>query len=219
MVFILLGPPGAGKGTQGSRLAAEMGVPKISTGDMFRELAAQGTELGLKAKGYWSAGQLVPDDIVIGLVRERLAMPDCDKGLLLDGFPRTVPQADALGSLLADLGRDLTGVLDFALNDEELVNRLSGRRTCPKCTATYHVVAMPPRQAGICDACGGELIQRADDQPESIRKRLQEYAAKTEPLLSYYRERGKLHTVDAAPKPDAIYAEVRRAVGLDGAGK
>ena len=219
MILVLLGPPGAGKGTQGQRIVERYGIPKISTGEIFRDLAAAGTPLGLRAKEFWSAGQLVPDDVVIGLVRERIAMPDCAKGFLLDGFPRTVPQADALAGLLKEFGRDLTGVLDFALNEEELVKRLSGRRTCPKCTATYHVVAMPPKREGVCDACGGELIQRADDQPESIRKRLQEYAAKTEPLLAYYRERGKVQTVDAAPGPDAIYAEVRRLVGLDGAGK
>jgi adenylate kinase len=221
MILILLGPPGAGKGTQGVRLASELGVPKISTGDMFRELAAAGTPLGLKAKELMSTGQLVPDDLVIGIVRERIGMQDCAKGFLLDGFPRTVGQADALGGLLNEIGRKLDGALDFAVDDEELVKRLSGRRTCPSCTATYHVVAMPPKKEGICDKCGHDLIQRADDQPDSIKTRLREYAAKTEPLLNYYRERGLLLSVDASPGPDAIYAKVQEVVkGLAGsAGK
>lgn len=208
MILILLGPPGAGKGTQGVRLAAELAVPKISTGDIFRELAAAGTDLGLKAKEYWSQGKLVPDDIVVGLVRERLAMADCAGGFLLDGFPRTVGQADVLTTLLAELGRSLDGVIDFAVADDELITRLSGRRTCPGCTATFHVVAMPPKVEGVCDKCGGALIQRADDQPESIRTRLQEYGAKTEPLLAYYRDRGLLLSIDASPAPDAIFAKV-----------
>lgn len=205
MIFILLGPPGAGKGTQGVRLAEKLGVPKISTGDMFRELAAAGTELGLKAKEYWSTGKLVPDDVVIGLVRERIGMPDCANGFLLDGFPRTVHQADVLGEMLMEMKLSLAGALDFAVSEDELVIRLSGRRTCPQCAATYHVVAVPPKKEGVCDNCGHELVQRADDQPEQIRNRLREYAAKTEPLLQYYRERGQLYSIKASGSPDAIF--------------
>lgn len=213
MILILLGPPGAGKGTQGVRIAERYGIPKISTGDIFRDLAAAGTPLGLEAKSYWSQGKLVPDEIVIGLVRERIAAGDCIQGFILDGFPRTVQQADSLNSLLIEMGRQLDGALDFAVDEAELIRRLSGRRTCPACGATYHVTAMPPRQECICDQCGSTLIQRADDMPEAIRIRLQEYEAKTAPLLRYYADRRLLYTIDANSEPEAIFLNVQKILG------
>lgn len=205
MILILLGAPGAGKGTQGARLVEKYGIPKISTGEMFRDLAAAGTPLGLEARTYWSRGQLVPDEIVVGLVRERISAPDCARGFLLDGFPRTVRQADILGELLQQTGRKLDGVLDFAVDEAALIARLAGRRTCAHCGATYHVTSVPPKQDNVCDHCGHALVQRADDTPESIRTRLREYAVKTAPLLAYYAERGLLHTIDANAEPDVVF--------------
>ena len=216
MIFILFGPPGAGKGTQGARIAEELGIPSISTGAIFREMAAAGTELGEKVKGYMSRGELVPDEVVVALVRERIIKPDCANGFLLDGFPRTIPQADILGATMQEMGLKIDGVLDFEVEDEELVRRLSGRRTCPDCGATYHVVAVPPTVEGVCDACGGKLTQRTDDMPDSIRTRLREYQAKTAPLLAYYQEKGLLREVDASPDPDTIFEAVRRTVAGSG---
>lgn len=205
MIAILLGPPGAGKGTQGARITAQCGVPKISTGEIFRDLAASGTPLGLEAKSYWSAGKLVPDEIVVALVKERIEAPDCTIGFLLDGFPRTVRQAEILGELLTSMGCKLDGVINFAVRPEELVRRLSGRRTCANCGATYHVTALPPKRDEICDHCGQGLVQRTDDTPDSIRTRLEEYEAKTAPLLAYYNERGLLHDVEAGRSPDEVF--------------
>ncbi len=213
MVVILLGPPGAGKGTQGRRIAALRGAPKISTGEIFRDLAAAGTPLGLEAKKYWSLGELVPDEMVVGLIAERLKDADCRNGFLLDGFPRTVAQADILSTLLGGLGCKLDGVLNFAVQDEALVSRLGGRQTCDNCGATYHVKAMPPRAEGVCDHCGHALVRRADDSPEAIRKRLREYEVKTAPLLTYYADRGVLHTVVSNGSPDEVYARVQDALG------
>lgn len=208
MILILLGPPGAGKGTQGARIVEMYGIPKISTGEIFRDLAAAGTPLGLEARRYWSKGKLVPDEIVVGLVRERIIQPDCERGFILDGFPRTVQQADALSELLTQHGRTLDGVLNFEVATEELLRRLSGRLTCLNCTATYHVAANPPRVEGVCDICGCPLVQRADDAPESILIRLTEYATKTAPLLDYYQSRNLLQNIDANIEPDAVFARV-----------
>lgn len=206
MILVLLGPPGAGKGTQGVKIVERCGVPKISTGEIFRDLAAAGTPLGLEARNYWAQGKLVPDDVVVGLVRERISCDDCLKGFILDGFPRTVTQADILNELLAKMGRRMDGVLDFEVDADQLVLRLSGRRSCPHCSATYHVTSKPPIADGRCDHCGCPLVQRTDDNPESIRIRLQEYAAKTAPLLAYYAERGLLHRIDANGTPDEIFS-------------
>ena len=212
MILILLGPPGSGKGTQGARIIEKYKVPKISTGEIFRDLAAKGTELGLEAKKYWSAGKLVPDEVVVGLIRERIMRDDCKNGFILDGFPRTVQQADILGDLLAECNETLDAVLDFDVNEEELIRRLSGRRTCSHCGATYHLTSLPPKRDGICDHCGNPLAQRADDSPESIRMRLTEYRAKTAPLLSYYRDKGLLHTIDGNSDPDSVFVLVESAL-------
>ncbi|EKP94868.1 adenylate kinase [Thermaerobacter subterraneus] len=214
MRWIFLGPPGAGKGTQAARLAQRAGVPQIATGDMFRAAVREGTPLGLEAKRYMEAGQLVPDQVTLGLVRERLAQPDCRKGFLLDGFPRTVPQAEGLNEVLAGLGARLDGVLYFDVPDAVVVERLSGRRVCPACGATYHVRFEPPQVEGRCDRCGAELVQRSDDREETVRQRLAVYRQQTEPLVRYYREAGLLHTVDAGRPIDAVEAEIARITGV-----
>ena len=209
MIAILMGPPGAGKGTQGNRITAVCGVPKISTGEMFRDLAAAGTPLGVQAKSYWSNGKLVPDDVVVGLVSERISRTDCINGFLLDGFPRTVAQAEILSSLLTQSDRRLDAVLDFEVLPSELIRRLSGRRTCSNCGATYHVTRLPSRVENVCDHCHHMLSQRTDDTPASIEVRLQEYSNKTEPLLKWYADKGLLFTVDANGDPDAVFDSVR----------
>jgi adenylate kinase len=175
-------------------------------------MAAAGTPLGLEAKKYSSQGLLVPDEIVVGLIKERIQADDCRKGFILDGFPRTVPQAEALDAMLQAAGREVNKVLNFEVDEEELVLRLSGRRVCTQCGATYHVKFMPPKVEGVCDACGGRLEQRADDAPESVRRRLVEYVQKTAPVLDYYRKKGNLEQVDATPDPDTIFARVRELI-------
>ena len=212
MILILLGPPGSGKGTQGARIIEQYRVPKISTGEIFRDLAAKGTNLGLKAREFWSAGKLVPDEIVVGLIRERIQNEDCKNGFILDGFPRTVQQADTLGGLLAECNDSLDAVLDFQVDEEELIRRLSGRRTCSHCGATYHVTSLPPKREGVCDHCGHPVARRADDSPDSIRTRLAEYQAKTEPLLKYYQKKGLLHTIDGNADPETVFDRVRTAL-------
>ncbi len=212
MILVLLGAPGAGKGTQGDRIAARYNLPKVSTGDIFRQLAADGTEIGKKAMEYMAKGELIPDEIVIALVEQRIAKPDCADGFLLDGFPRTDNQAVTLEEMLAQIGRKFDGAINFEVSDEELIKRLSGRRTCPDCKATFHVVAAPPKQEGVCDHCGGKLIQRSDDNPVSIKTRLQEYAAKTAPLINFYEDRGQLNNVDANADPGTIFDRVVEVV-------
>ncbi|GAB6877304.1 adenylate kinase [Thermaerobacter litoralis] len=214
MRWIFLGPPGAGKGTQAARLAERAGVPQIATGDMFRAAVREGTPLGLEAKRYMDAGQLVPDEVTLGLVRERLAQPDCRAGFLLDGFPRTVAQAEGLKDVLAGLGVRLDGVLYFDVPDAVVVERLSGRRVCPACGATYHVRFDPPRVEGRCDRCGAELVQRADDREETVRQRLAVYREQTEPLVRYYREAGLLHTVEADRPIAEVEAAIARITGV-----
>ncbi len=197
MRLVLVGPPGAGKGTQAEFIAAQLAVPKISTGDIFRANVAQGTPLGVEAKRYMDAGQLVPDEVTINMVRDRLAEPDAADGFLLDGFPRTVPQAQALDKLLADLGTSLDLVLELVVDDDEVIRRLSGRRTCRGCGKIWHVEFDPPTRAGVCDRCGGELFQRDDDKPETIAERLKVYGRDTAPLVDYYGAQGKLVGIDA----------------------
>ncbi|MCR5491851.1 MAG: adenylate kinase [Bacilli bacterium] len=194
--IILMGPPGAGKGTQATNIVDSFHLPHISTGDMFREAIAQGTPVGLKAKEIIARGDLVPDEVTVALVRERLSKDDCANGYLLDGFPRTIPQAEALDKLGPEIGREVNLVIDLSVPEEELVSRISGRRVCPKCGASYHIKNMKPAVEGICDRCGAELIQRKDDNAESFQVRLQNYYASTQPLVDYYKKQGIYHCFD-----------------------
>jgi adenylate kinase len=196
--LVLVGPPGAGKGTQAEFIAAHLTVPKISTGDIFRANVTAGTPLGVEARRFMDAGQLVPDEVTINMVRERLAEPDSADGFLLDGFPRTVPQAAALDKLLADLGVALDIVLELVVDDDEVVRRLSGRRTCHGCGKVWHLEFDPPTHEGVCDRCGGQLFQRDDDKPETVAERLRVYARDTAPLIDFYGAQGKLVGLDAA---------------------
>lgn len=197
MRLVLVGPPGAGKGTQAEFIAAHLSVPKISTGDILRANVADGTELGREAKGYMDSGELVPDQVVINMVRDRLAEPDAEDGFLLDGFPRTVPQAQELDKMLADLGTGLDLVLELVVEEEEVIRRLSGRRNCRGCTKIWHVEFDPTTVDGVCDRCGGELFQRDDDREETIRHRLEVYQEQTAPLASFYADEGILVGIDA----------------------
>jgi adenylate kinase len=206
MRVVLLGPPGAGKGTQAARLARRWSVPQVSTGDMLREGVAKGTRLGLEARRYMDAGELVPDAVIIGMVRERLGQPDGRKGFVLDGFPRTAAQAEALDQLLDAEGTPLDRVVLVELSDEALAARLTGRRVCGSCGRNYHVAFSPPKTAGRCDHCGGALTQRADDEEATVRRRLAVYARDTRPLIDYYRGRGLLTTISGAGTMDTVHA-------------
>ncbi len=192
MKLILLGAPGAGKGTQAAILSEKLSIPTISTGNILRAAVKNGTPVGLKAKGYMDAGKLVPDEVIIGIIAERLAEPDCAGGFILDGVPRTIAQAEAL----EQAGIRFDHVVDIEVDDAVIEQRMSGRRSCANCGATYHVVAAPPKAEGVCDVCGGELVQRADDKPETVRSRLAVYHRETEPLKDFYGRRGLLRTVE-----------------------
>jgi len=211
---IFLGPPGAGKGTQADRLATEWSVPHIATGDMLREAVQEGTRLGLEAKRYMDSGALVPDEVVIGLAEERLGEPDAARGWVLDGFPRTVPQAEALDSLLRRKGIDLDRVIFFDVSRDELLRRLTGRRVCRQCGTAFHVVFSPPAQPDRCDRCGGPLYQRADDAESAVAHRLEVYTKQTAPLLDYYRQRGILTTVPAEGKVEEVTSAIRHGLRL-----
>ncbi|MBW5449155.1 adenylate kinase [Cohnella sp. CFH 77786] len=208
MNILFMGPPGAGKGTQAERIVEEFGVPHISTGDAFRLAMKQGTPLGLKAKEYVDQGLLVPDEVTNGIVRDRLAEEDCKKGFLLDGFPRTLAQAQALDGMLAEMGRKIDHVINLKVDRGLLLARLTGRRICKSCGSTYHVIFNPPKQEGVCDKCGGELYQRSDDTEEKVGTRLDEYTSKTAPLLAYYGDKGLLREVDGEKDIDAVTAEI-----------
>ena len=197
MRLVLVGPPGAGKGTQAEFIAAHLAVPKISTGDIFRSNVRGGTPLGIEAKRYMDEGKLVPDEVTINMVRSRLAEPDAIDGFLLDGFPRTVPQAQELDKMLADMGTQLDVVLELVVDEDEVIRRLAGRRNCRGCDKIWHMEFDPPTREGICDRCGGQLYQRDDDKPETILNRLREYADKTAPLIDYYGAQNKLVGIDA----------------------
>lgn len=207
-----MGPPGAGKGTQATLLASEVGIPHISTGDIFRANMSQGTPLGKVAKEYVDAGKYVPDDVTNAMVKDRLAQADCKKGFILDGFPRTSDQAAALEVMLKDLGLPLDGVVNIEVPDSLLVERAEGRRVCRGCGATYHVKFDPPKVAGVCDKCGGELYQRSDDTAAKLTVRLQEYHSKTAQVLDFYRTRGLVKTVNGDQPMEAVTAAIQRAV-------
>ena len=204
-----MGPPGAGKGTQAARIAEYCNVPHISTGDIFRAAIKAGTELGMKLKGYLDAGQLVPDAVTIEVIKERLKEPDCSGGFLLDGFPRTIPQAEALDRMLGDLGVRLSAVLNIAVSPEALLQRLTGRRICRKCGTPYHVVFNPHAVPGVCDRCGGELYQRSDDSEETVRERLEVYTKQTAPVLEYYRKQGLLKEINGELDIEDVWKEIQ----------
>jgi adenylate kinase len=212
MILVLLGPPGAGKGTQAKLLATEFRVPHISTGDMFRDHKARGTPLGKKVQAIMDAGGLVTDDITNEMVKERLGQPDVARGFILDGYPRTAAQAQYLDLLLHSLGRSITRSLSYEVSEDVLVERLSGRRSCPKCGTVYHVSQNPPKRDGYCDRDDAGLVQREDDKPATIRKRLQEYRAKTEPLLRFYRDRNLLTEIEGVGTPEGILAATKKAL-------
>jgi adenylate kinase len=208
LYLVLLGGPGAGKGTQAERLSEALGIPQVSTGDLFRENLKNETELGLLARGYMERGELVPDEVTVGMVRERLSRPDTEQGAILDGFPRTVAQAEALGLLLADLGSRVAAVPYIKVPEDVLLARLAGRWTCRACGAMYHQIFSPPQVTAVCDRCGGELYQRPDDTPETQKHRIEVYFDQTAPLIDYYREKGSLVEVDGRPGIDEIQAEL-----------
>lgn len=206
--IILMGPPGAGKGTQAVRIIDEFHLPHISTGDIFRENISKGTELGLKAKAIIERGDLVPDDLTIDLVKSRLSQEDCANGYLLDGFPRTIAQAEALKKMGPEIGRAVNLVVDITVPDEVLVQRIAGRRVCPKCGASYNVVSMKPAVEGVCDRCGSALIQRKDDNPESFKIRLDNYYAQTAPLVDFYKAEGLYHHFDGMDGLEKVSAQI-----------
>ena len=209
MNLILLGAPGAGKGTQAEILVKQLSIPAISTGNMLREAIANGTDLGRKAKQYMDEGNLVPDELILGIVAERVAQPDCQNGFILDGVPRTLAQAEAL----EEKGVKIDHVVSIEVEDSTIIGRMGGRRVCSKCGASYHVVANPPRVEGVCDACGGELIIRKDDAPETVSKRLQVYHASTEVLKDFYAKLGRLHTVNGSQSIQSANEDILKAIG------
>ena len=210
MRLILLGAPGAGKGTQAEILSKLLQIPTISTGNILRAAMKAGTPVGLQAKAYVDAGKLVPDDVIIGIIRDRLAEPDCAKGYILDGVPRTIPQAQAM----EDMGIAIDWALSIEVEDQVIVERMSGRRTCKDCSQTFHIVSNPPKKEGVCDFCGGELTIRKDDAPETVKARLKTYHSETEPLKAFYEQRGKLKSVENQPTIEETTAVIRKALEI-----
>ena len=210
---ILLGPPGAGKGTQAEKIVEKYGIPHISTGDIFRENIKKGTELGKRAQEYMNRGELVPDDLVIEIATDRLLADDCKNGFLLDGFPRTVRQAEKLDEFLSARGGKIDKVIDIAVGKEELMIRLTGRRVCKNCGASYHVVNVPPKKEGVCDKCGGPLIQRDDDVAQTVANRIEVYEAQTKPLIDYYEKAGNLVRIDGTTGLNNVFADIVKALG------
>ncbi|SCW45077.1 Adenylate kinase [Lachnospiraceae bacterium C10] len=210
MKLIMLGAPGAGKGTQAKQIAKAYAIPHISTGDIFRANIKNNTELGKKAKTYMDAGQLVPDELTCDLVMDRIHQEDCSNGFVLDGFPRTIPQAQALTKALEADGETMDYAIDVDVPDDNIVKRMGGRRACLNCGATYHVVSIPPKKEGICDACGSELVLRDDDKPETVQERLRVYHEQTQPLISYYEEQGILRSVDGTVPMEAVFASIQK---------
>lgn len=213
MKIIMLGAPGAGKGTQAKMIAEKYSIPHISTGDIFRANIKGGTELGMEAKKYMDQGQLVPDELTVKILLDRVAKDDCKNGYVLDGFPRTIPQAEVLDKALAELGDAVDYAIDVDVPDENIINRMGGRRACVTCGATYHVVHVPPKQEGICDKCGSELILRDDDKPETVKKRLDVYHAQTQPLIEYYTKKGILKSVDGTVDMMDVFAKITDILG------
>ena len=214
MKIIMLGAPGAGKGTQAKKIAAKYGIPHISTGDIFRANIKNGTELGKKAKTYMDQGLLVPDELVVDLVVDRVNQDDCKNGYVLDGFPRTIPQAEALTEALEKMGQKVDFAIDVNVPDENIVKRMGGRRACVTCGATYHMVYAPTKKEGICDTCGGELILRDDDKPETVKNRLNVYHEQTKPLIEYYNKENITHTIDGTQTMDEVFNDIRKILGV-----
>ena len=208
MKLILLGAPGAGKGTQAERLCKTLEIPTISTGNILRAAIKNGTPTGLKAKSFMDAGQLVPDEVIIGIITERLAEEDCKNGYILDGFPRNIPQAEVLDKELTRLGDKIDIVIDMEVPDESIIKRMTGRRACTSCGATYHIVNVPPKKEGVCDKCGEELILRDDDREETVKKRLNIYHEQTQPLIKYYQKKGVLKTFDGTKDMMDVFTEI-----------
>ncbi len=213
MNLVLMGLPGAGKGTQADMIVEKYGIPHISTGDMFRAAMKDGTELGLEAKSFMDKGELVPDEVTIGIVRERLGKPDCNKGFLLDGFPRTVTQAEALENILSDLGKKMDYVVNISVDKNILMERLTGRRICKNCGATYHLIFNPPNEEGICDRCQGELYQRADDNAETVQNRLDVNVKQAQPLIDFYDKHGYLKTINGQQDIEKVFADIDDLLG------
>lgn len=213
MKIIMLGAPGAGKGTQAKKIAEKYGIPHISTGDIFRANIKGGTELGMKAKSYMDQGQLVPDDVTIGMLLDRISEADCANGYVLDGFPRTIPQAESLTKALSDRGEKMDHAIDVDVPDEAIVTRMAGRRACLKCGATYHIVYNAPKTEGVCDVCGEKLVLRDDDKPETVQKRLTVYHDQTQPLIEYYKEAGILATVDGTKDLNKVFEDIVNVLG------
>lgn len=211
MNIILLGPPGAGKGTQAKKISEHFSLPHISTGDILRENISNNTSLGMKAKSYMSRGELVPDELLITIIKDRLSRKDCSKGFMLDGYPRTIPQADALQMILTESDKKLDAVINISVGDDELVKRLSGRRMC-KCGASYHISFNPPKKDGVCDACKGKLYQRDDDKAEAVRNRLDVYKKQTQPLIDYYDKKGILRTIDGENDIPRIFEDLKEVL-------
>jgi adenylate kinase len=211
--LVLMGLPGAGKGTQADKIVAKYNIPHISTGDMFRAAMKEGTELGLKAKSFMDQGALVPDEVTIGIVRERLSKEDCQNGFLLDGFPRTVAQAEALENILEGLDKKIDHVINIDVDQSILMERLTGRRICKSCGATYHLVFNPPAQEGICDRCGGELYQRADDNADTVQNRLEVNIQQTQPLLNFYETKGYLRNINGQQDISEVFADIEKLLG------
>ncbi|MCU6762234.1 Adenylate kinase [uncultured Roseburia sp.] len=213
MKIIMLGAPGAGKGTQAKQIADKYGIPHISTGDIFRANIKEGTELGKKAKTFMDQGLLVPDELVCELVVDRIQHDDCKDGFVLDGFPRTIPQAEALTAALEKIGSNIDFALDIDVPDENIIDRMSGRRACVNCGATYHVVNIPPKEEGICDRCGHEIVLRDDDKPETVKKRLEVYHAQTKPLIDYYKNQNILKSIDGTQPMDTVFQVIVNILG------
>ena len=212
MKIVMLGAPGAGKGTQAKKIADAYGIPHISTGDIFRANIKAGTPLGKKAKEYMDKGGLVPDEVTIGMLLDRIHEADCEKGYVLDGFPRTIPQAESLTKALAAEGSKIDAAVDIEVPDENIVSRMGGRRACLSCGSTYHIVYAAPKQEGICDRCGSPLVLRDDDKPETVQKRLEVYHAQTQPLIDYYGAAGVLKEVDGMQAMEKVFADIRAAL-------